>query len=179
MPLFRRRPADPVSRLMTAARLPTAGGPIPVRDVAMDVLGRNSRRAPAVLGVVEDLLAEGDDISWVALDFLEDLQNVASHGMDGLLTVSQLEPLCGPRTLAAWAMIDRFWSDVVAWCDANAVELESAQSLQVFEHPSLRSIMLPMFRTLTDGRLVGLSDVVRYERAVGLFMTESGPHSVA
>jgi hypothetical protein len=179
MPLFRRRPADPVSRLMTAARLPTAGGPIPVRDVAMDVLGRNSRRAPAVFAVVEELLSEGGDISWVALDFLEDLQNVASHGTDGLLTTSHVVPLCGPLTLAAWAMIDRFWSDVVVWCDANAVELESAQSLRVFEHPALRSIMLPLSRTLPDGRRVGLSEVVRYERAVGLFMTGSGPHSMA
>jgi hypothetical protein len=177
MQLFKRRPADPVSRLMTAARLPTAGGPIPVRDVAIDVLGRNSRRVPDVLAIVEELLAEGDDAGQVALDLLEDLQNAASHGTDGLLTTSHLLPLCGPLTLASWEMIDQFWSGVVAWCDANGVELESAESLRVIEHPALRSIMLPMSRTLPDGRRVSLSEVVRYEKAVRLSMTGSRPHS--
>jgi hypothetical protein len=146
---------------MAAARLPTAGGEIPVRDVVMQVIQRRRTRVAATLAVVEDLLMEESDSSRLALEFLEDLQNAASHRTEGLLTTEELLPLRGPRTVDAWESVDRFWIAVVAWCDESGVDLESSASLRAVEHPGLRSIMWPSYRSLSDGRRVGLSDVVR------------------
>ncbi|MFG2044963.1 hypothetical protein [Dactylosporangium sp. NPDC048998] len=176
MGLFKRQPPTPVKRLMAAAGLPTAGGEIPVHDVVMEVVRRSSQRIAATLVVVEDLLVEEGDMSRVALEFLEDLQNAASHGTDGLLTTEELLPLRGPRTVDGWESVDQFWATVVAWCDDNGVELESSASLRAVEHPGLRSIMWPSCRSLADGRRVGLSDVVLYEKATGASMAAFGHH---
>jgi hypothetical protein len=164
---------------MAAARLPTAGGEIPVRDIAMDVVRRSSGRVAATLAVVEDLLAEEGDAARVALDFLEDLQNAASHGTVELLTTEELLPLRGPRTVDGWEKVDQFWAAVVAWCDESGVELESSESLRAVEHPGLRSIMWPSCRSLVDGRRVRLSDVVHYENATGVTMAAFGYHPPA
>src|SRR4051812_21082802 len=102
MGLFERRPSSPVTRLMAAAGLPTAGGEMAVPAVVMEIAGRGRARAAATLDVAEDLLGEPGDATDVALDFIEDLQNVASHRVDGLLTAEELVPLRGPRTVAAW-----------------------------------------------------------------------------
>lgn len=154
---------------MAAAGLPTAGGEIPVRDVVMDVV-RRRKRAARVLAVVEELLAEEGDARRVALSFLEDLQNAASHGVAGLVTTQELLPLRGARTVASWETVERFWAAVVAWCDQTGVELESSESLRVIQHPELQSIIWPSCRSLTDGRRVGLPEVLRYEQAVGVPM---------
>jgi hypothetical protein len=164
---------------MAAAGLPTAGGEIPVRDVVMEVVRRHSGRVAATLAVVEDLLVEDDDASRVALEFLEDLQNAASHGVEDLLTTEELLPLRGPRTVGGWESMDRFWTAVVAWCDENGVELELSASLRAVENPGLRLIMSPTCRSLSDGRRVGLSEVVRYEMATGTPMTAFGHHPTA
>jgi hypothetical protein len=177
--LFKRRPPTPVKRLMAAAGLPTAGGEIPVRDVVMEVVRRRNGRIAATLAVVEDLLVEDDDASRVAMEFLEDLQNAASHGAEDLLTTEELLPLRGTRTVGGWESVDRFWTAVVAWCDETGVELESSASLRAVENPGLRLIMWPASRSLSDGRRVGLSDVVRYEMATGTPMTAFGHHSTA
>ena len=179
MGLFKRRPPTPVNRLMAAAGLPTAGGEIPVRDVAMEVVRRRSARVAATLAVVEDLLVEEGDASRVALEFLEDLQNAASHATEGLLTTEELLPLRGPRTVDGWELVDRFWAAVVAWCDQSGVELESSASLHAVEHPGLQLIMWPSCRSLSHGRRVGLSDVVRYEKATGTPMPAFGHHPKA
>lgn len=176
MGLFRRRTRTPVERLMAAAGLPTAGGEIPVRDIVMDVVRRGSGRVAAALDVVEELLAEQDDASRVGLEFLEYLQNAASHDAQGLLTIEELLPLRGPRTVDGWEAVDQFWAAVVAWCDQGGVELESSASLRAVEHPGLRSIMWPSCRSLADGRRVGLSDVLRYEKATGVSMAAFGHH---
>jgi hypothetical protein len=78
-----------------------------------------------------------------------------------------------------WELVDRFWAAVVAWCDESGVELESSASLRAVEHPGLRLIMWPSCRSLSDGRRVGLSDVVRYEKATGTPMAAFGHHSKA
>lgn len=90
MGLFKRRPRTGVERLMAAAGLPTTGGEIPVRDLVMEVVRHSSGRVAATLAVAEDLLVEEDDLARVALAFLEDLQNAASHGVQGLLTIEDL-----------------------------------------------------------------------------------------
>ncbi|MFC4147262.1 hypothetical protein ACFO0M_13490 [Micromonospora mangrovi] len=167
MGLFRRRPPTPVARLMAAARLPTAGGEIPVRDVVMQVVRRRSGRAAATLAVVEELLVQEGEAAQVAVEFLEDLQNAASHGTEGLVTTRELLPMRGPRTVDAWETVERFWAAVVAWCDETGVELRSSESLRVVEHEGLRAALWPSCRSLPDGRRVGLSEVLRYENAVG------------
>src|SRR4051812_8555913 len=110
MGLFKRRPRSPVTRLMAAAGLPTAGGEIDMSHVVMEVLRRSSGRVAAALAVVEDMLAEDGDASRVALEFLEDLQNAASHGVQGLVTTAELLPLRGPRTVDGWERVDQFWA---------------------------------------------------------------------
>ncbi|MDG6109885.1 hypothetical protein Daura_19270 [Dactylosporangium aurantiacum] len=178
MGLFKRRPATPVKRLMAAAGLPTAGGEIPVGDVVMEVARRGGGRAEAALAVVEELLGEGGDAARVATGFLEDLQNVASHGAQDLLTPAELRPLRGPRTVDGWDAVDRFWAGVVAWCVEQGVELEPGAPLRDISDPGLRSIMWLSCRSLPDGRRVSLADVVRYERATGTPMRVLGPHSI-
>jgi hypothetical protein len=165
--LFKRRPVSATIRLMAAARLPTAGGEIPVGDIALDVVRRQSGRAAASLAVVEELLAEEGDAPQVALSFLEALQNSASHGSPDLLTVDELLPLRGPLTVTGWEKLDRFWHGVALWCDENGVELEPAGPLRGVQSPQLRSITWPSSRSLADGRRVRLSDVLRYEKGVG------------
>ncbi|MEV0128559.1 hypothetical protein AB0H83_08830 [Dactylosporangium sp. NPDC050688] len=177
MGLFKRRPSTPVKRLMTAAGLPTAGGEIPVGDIVMDVARRSSGRVAATLTVVEELLGEGGDAARAATGFLEDLQNAVSHGAEDLLTTAELLPLRGPRTVDAWDSLDRFWADVVAWGDENGVELESSASLRDISHPGLRASLWLSYRSLPDGRRVGLADVVRYEMTTGMPMAVLGPHS--
>ncbi|MFG3604658.1 hypothetical protein [Micromonospora chersina] len=179
MGLFKRRPSTPVGRLMAAAGLPVAGGEIPVRDVVMDVVRRRSRRVTATLAVIEELLVEEGEASRIALDFLEGLQNAASHGTEGLFTTRELLSLRGPRTVEGWETVDHFWAAVVAWCDESGVELESSESLRVIEHPELRSIMWPSCRSLADGRRIGLNEVVLYEKAVGAPMAGFRRHPTA
>jgi hypothetical protein len=161
---------------MAAAGLPTAGGEIPVGDVVMEVVRRSSGRVAATLAVVEDLLVEEGNVSRGALEFLEDLQNAASHGTEGFLTTGELLPLRGPRTVDGWESVDLFWAAVVAWCDESGVELDSSASLRAVEHPGLRSVLWPSCRSLADGRRVGLSDVLLYEKATGATMANFGHH---
>jgi hypothetical protein len=175
--LFKRRPPSPVKRLMAAAGLPTAGGEIGMPHVVMEVVRRINGRVAATLAVVENMLAEEGDASRFAVEFLEDLQNAASHGMPGLVTTEELLPLRGPRTVDGWERVDQFWAAVVVWCDENGVELNSSESLRTVEHPGLRLIMWPSCRSLADGRRVGLSEVVRYERATGVPMAAFGYHT--
>jgi len=165
--LFKRRSVSPVIQLMAAARLPTGGGEIPLRDIALEVVRRDSGRVAACLQVVEELLAQEGEASPVALKFLEALQNAASHGVRDLLTLDELLPLRGPWTVIGWQTVERFWQGVVIWCDENGVELESSKSLGDVQNPQLRSIMWPSCRSLADGRRVSLSHVLRYEKAVG------------
>jgi hypothetical protein len=145
-----------------------------VRAVVMEVAGRSQARARAVLAVVEDLLGEDGDAARVAADFLEDLQNVASHLIEGMITSEALLPLCGPRTVAVWLSVDRFWNDVVAWCDENGVDLKSSESLRAIQNSELRLHMWPSSRTLADGRRVGMAQAIRYEKATGIFMAVGG-----
>lgn len=171
MGLFKRRQRAPVERLMAAIGLPTAGGELPVRTIVMEVATRSQARAGAALAVVEDLLGMRDDAVQVALDFLEDLQNVASHRLEGLITAELLLPLRGPRTVTAWQSVDRFWSDVAAWCDQNDIELKSSASLHTIENSQLRLHMWSSYRSLPDHRRVGLAHAIRYEKATGNALT--------
>jgi hypothetical protein len=67
--------------------------------------------------------------------------------------------------------VDRFWADVVAWCDQNGMELGSSTSLDAITNPELRLHMWPSYRSLPDSRRVGLTHAVRYEKATGRSMT--------
>ncbi|WP_238013416.1 hypothetical protein KZZ52_23815 [Dactylosporangium sp. AC04546] len=176
MGLFSRRPLTPVERLMKAAKLPIAGGELPLDDIAPEVVRRPGKPAAAVLAVVEELLA---DAPQVAVSFLEDVQNIASHGADELLGVEDLLPLRGPRTVEAWETVDRFWAKVVAWCDENGVELEREDTLRAVSNPALLAQLRLTYRRLGDGRRVGLADVLRYEQATGEPMAVLGFHAQA
>ncbi len=176
MGLFKRRVLPPVERLMAATGLPTGGGPIPIPAVVMELVERERRRTAKVLAVAEDLLGEReDDGHSTAVDFIEALQNTLSHGSPGILTAAEVLPLRGPRTVAAWEAIDRYWASVVDWCDANAVDLESGASLDVVEHQGLRAILWPTCRRLPDGRRIDASHVLQYQKATGVPLTVPEP----
>ncbi|MEU8004412.1 hypothetical protein AB0B66_24920 [Catellatospora sp. NPDC049111] len=170
MGLFKRRPLPPVLRLMAAAGLPTAGGEIKMPAIAMEVARRDGNRAAACLRVVEDLLAEQGDGPHTALKFLEALQNTTSHGVPELLTAEELLPLRGPLTVAGWAQVERFWNAVIVWCEQNDVDLHKSAPFRTVENQRLRSIVWPSGRTLADGRVVTIAQVVLYEKAVGATM---------
>jgi hypothetical protein len=162
---------------MAAAGLPLAGGEIPVQAIVMEVTRRSSGRVAMTLAVVEDLLAEDGNASRAALEFLEGLQNAASHRTGGLLATEELLPLRGHRTVDGWEAVDRFWAAAVTWCDESGVDLESTATLHAVENPGLRLIMWPSCRSLADGRRARLSDVVRYEKATGESMAAFGHHT--
>lgn len=175
MGLFKRRALPPVERLMAAAGLPTGGGPVPMLDIVMDLVQREQGRIAAVLAVAEDLLAGPADARHAAVDFIEALQNTLSHGSKGMLSAADVLPLRGPRTVASWEATDRYWATVVDWCDANAVELESGESLDVIDHQGLRTIMWPTCRRLPDGRRIDVSHVMQYQNATGVPLRASDP----
>ncbi|MEV4417205.1 hypothetical protein [Catellatospora sp. NPDC049609] len=170
MKLFKRRPLPPVMRLMAAAGLPTAGGEIRLPDLAMEAAHRDNDRVAACLSVVEDLLAEEGDGPHVALKFLEVLQNAASHGVPELVTTEELLPLRGPRTVDAWAQVERFWQATATWCDENGVDLRAGDAIRAVQNRRLRTIVWTSGRTLPDGRVVDLAHVLQYELAVGVPM---------
>lgn len=176
MGLFTRRVLPPVERLMAAAGLPTGGGPVPMLDIVMDLVQRGPGRIAAVLDAAEDLLGGPADAQHAAVDFIEALQNTLSHGSDGMPTAAEVLPLRGPRTVASWEAVDRYWATVVDWCDATATELESAESLDVVNHRGLRTIIWPTCRRLPDGRRIDMSHVLLYQQATGEPMVASGPH---
>ena len=80
--LYEQRQGDPTPRRKIFALTSALGPP-----------SRSRARAGAVLAVVEDLLGEHGDAARVAVDLLEDLQNVASHRIEGLITPEALLPL--------------------------------------------------------------------------------------
>ncbi len=138
--------------------------------IAMEVARRDNGRAAACLRVVEDLLAEQGDGPLTALKFLEALQNTTSHGVVGLFTTEDLLPLRGPRTVAGWMQVERFWQAVVTWCDQDSIDLHASAPIRTIENRRLQSIVWPSGRTLADGRMVDIAHVLQYELAVGASM---------
>lgn len=127
---------------------------------------RSAAKAEATLAVAEELLeqAANDD---VVLSFLEDLQNVTSHGMPQFYSQPEISAWLGPRSATCWASLAAFWQDVANWCETNSVQLHSNEDILAVENEELRRLVWTTNRSLPSGLRVNLAAVVRYERAGG------------
>jgi hypothetical protein len=116
----------------------------------------------AVLAVVEQVLGQGtdDEITIVRNGLLETLQNIVSH-RDVPLSGEAFLPLLGPRGAAEWHDLNETWLLAAATRpDGGAVTVEDYLRVQ---DPDIRRHLQASRRELTDGRMIGLSDVFAYE----------------
>ena len=118
----------------------------------------------ATFAIVEDVLATGSghEVSVVRNGFLETLQNIVSH-RDVPLTGSDFLSLLGPRSAVEWHELNETWLlAAAARPDGGAVSLDDYLNVA---DPDLRRHLQANRRELTDGRLIGVSDVLAYEQS--------------
>ncbi|MER7669349.1 hypothetical protein ABTY61_12880 [Kitasatospora sp. NPDC096128] len=136
------------------------------RQVAFRVARRDHGGAAEVLAFVEELLA--DEAEYVfAVTFLEDVQNLVSHGLDTFRSPEETRLLLGPRSAACWDTVAGFWAEVADWRATNGKPLDSSAAMLSAENEQLQLLLWTSNRTLPGGEKLGLADVVRYEKAVG------------
>jgi hypothetical protein len=163
-----RRRRTPVQRLVTAAGLDSHG--TSDREAcgaaAFRIVRRDAGTTAMVLAVAEDLVTDevSYDIVWA---FLEDVQNLVSHPVDGFYSPPEIEALLGSRCAVLWRSIDAFWARAARWCEQNGVPLKSSQELLSVQNEQLRGILWPGNRTLPGGSCIGLAGVLGYEKAGG------------
>jgi len=134
------------------------------REVAFHAAKREATAIEATLATAEELLSDEANYPFV-LAFLEDLQNLVSHGLKTLVTPEQVTALLGPNSLACWTTLTQYWMAVAAWCGKAEVALESNERLLNVENEQLRTLLWTNNRTLPTGEKLGLAHVVGYEKA--------------
>jgi hypothetical protein len=166
---WRRRAPSRSSRLLAAAGLDRKSmSDATELTVCREAAYQAAKRETAVLGktlaAVEELLIDKADYEF-ALAFLEDLQNVVSHGLATFVTSSQTAALLGPKSLVCWTSLAEFWTSVADWCDDAGLPPDSNERLLNIENEQLRTLLWTCNRTLPTGQKLGLAHVVRYEKA--------------
>lgn len=134
------------------------------RGVAYHAAQRETASIEGILATAEELLLDQANHQFV-LAFLEDLQNLVSHGLEAFVTPDRITSLLGPGSLACWTSVAQFWTQVAAWCDRAGVALESNEGFLAIENEHLRTLFWTSGRTLPTGRVLELAHVVRYEKA--------------
>ncbi len=130
--------------------------------VELVAAGRTADVAPT-FAIVEEVLTRGSahEVSVVRNGFLETLQNIVSH-RDVPLTGADFLPLLGPRSEAEWHELNEVWLLAAASRpEGGAVTVD--EYLAVGD-PDLRRHLQANRRELTDGRMIGVSDVLAYEQ---------------
>ncbi|MEU8922398.1 hypothetical protein AB0D10_15890 [Kitasatospora sp. NPDC048545] len=168
---WRRRPAGRTRRLLdlagVGARSVDADEDLDVcRQVAYRVARRDHGATAEVLAVVEELLADESEYRFV-VTFLENLQNLVSHGLDAFRSTEEVRPLLGPRSTVCWDAVSGFWAAVADWRVGTGVPPVPAAPLLGVENEDLRVLLWTTNRSLATGGKVGLADAVRYEKATG------------
>ncbi|MBP0448780.1 hypothetical protein J5Y04_04380 [Kitasatospora sp. RG8] len=168
---WRRRPAGRSRRLLDMAAVEPgtvdATDELDVcRQVAFRVARRDHGATAEVLAVVEELLADETEYEFV-VTFLENLQNVVSHGLDTFRSPDEIRLLLGPRSAVCWDTVTGFWAAVADWRLRTGVSLEPVAPLLDVENEQLRTLLWTANRTLATGEKLGIADAVRYEKAVG------------
>jgi hypothetical protein len=134
------------------------------------LIGRDEVTEPTdVISVAETLIAEGDRavMNLVALGLLEDLQNITSHP-DAAATTDMVARLLPQRCAAVWRNIDDLWSAVAEEVRVTGSERTmDASRYRRISSPVLRRFMQGTYRTMTDGTMIGVADVLRYEARHG------------
>jgi hypothetical protein len=156
----------PSFRLVEAEELSELGRYAVLGEVAhhlVDLVARGeTAEVVGVLAVVEQILAEGtgDEVTVVRNGLLETLQNIVSH-RDVPLSGEAFLPLLGPRGTTAWHDLNETWLlAAAARPDGGAVTVDDYLQVQ---DPDIRRHLQSSRRELTDGRMIGLSDVLAYE----------------
>jgi hypothetical protein len=121
---------------------------------------------PMVGKVAEKLLAEEANYDLV-LALVENLQNLASHGLEQVRTAEEIRAVLGPRCLVVWEAVEQFWAAVAEWRRGTGEPLRSNVDILAVENEQLRASMWTSNRSLGDDTRVGLSEAVRYEKAGG------------
>jgi hypothetical protein len=170
MPWSRKQPSA-AEQLSAAAGLPdrSADGlahTAVAQAAAFRAGHREAGTAEAALAVVEELIIADANYDLV-LAFVEDLQNLASHGLDGFLTAEEVVPLLGPRAAVCWTTVGDFWERVRVWSLANLPPLEPIAPILAVQNEDLRTMLWTSNRSLPDGEKLGLAHAVRYEKAGG------------
>ncbi|MFJ9953359.1 hypothetical protein [Kitasatospora sp. NPDC091207] len=168
---WRRRQTGRSQRLLELAGVkPGSVDDISDLDVCRQVAFRAARRdcgaTAEVLVVVEDLLKDEAEYEFV-VTLLENLQNLASHGLDTFRSPDEMRLLLGPRSMICWDTVTGFWAAVADWRVGTGAPLESAAALLGVQDESLRMLLWTTNRTLSTGEKLGIADAVRYEKAVG------------
>ncbi|MQS15859.1 hypothetical protein F7Q99_27245 [Streptomyces kaniharaensis] len=136
------------------------------RQVAFRVARRDHGATAEVLAVVEELLMDEAEYGFV-VTFLENLQNLVSHGLDTLRSTEEIRLLLGPRSAICWDTVTGFWAAVADWRVHTGVPLKPAAPLLGAQNEHLRMLLWTANRTLSTGEKLGIADAVRYEKAVG------------
>ncbi|WP_030276737.1 hypothetical protein [Streptomyces sp. NRRL B-24484] len=168
---WRRRPVGRSRRLLDLVGLrPGAVDDTDDLEVGRQVAVRAARRdhgsTAEVLAVVEELLDDEAEYAFV-VGLLENLQNLASHGLDAFRPAGELSRLLGPRAAICWDTLTGFWTAVADWRVGAGEPLGEAGPLLAVENEHLRTLLWTANRSLPTGGKIGLADAVRYEKAVG------------
>lgn len=168
---WRRRPVGRSRRLLDIAGL----GPGSVdstddlevcRQVAFRAAQRDLAATAELLTVVEELLEDEAEYEFV-IAFLENLQNLVSHGLDTLRPSDEVQALLGPGSAVCWDTVSGFWAAVADWRLRTGEPLESSAQILGVQNEQLRMLLWTANRTLATGEKLGIADAVRYEKAVG------------
>jgi hypothetical protein len=127
--------------------------------------GRDLEEVGWLLAQVERVLAEGDAdaVELVSLGLLEPLRNIVSHD-DVALAADELASVLGPDATEVWHENEELWESAAQWCHRGArVELTDYDKVT---NPELRRYLQAHKRRMSDGVLIGASDVVSYQRQV-------------
>ncbi|MFJ4795785.1 hypothetical protein [Kitasatospora purpeofusca] len=161
-------------------RRPTAPLPAPddtgdelhlARWIAYRAAQRDHPSTAEILAVGEEALVDEAGYAF-AVRVLENLQNLTSHGLDEFRSPEDIRPLLGPRSAICWDALTGFWNDVADWRRHNGAPLKSSAPLLAVENEELRLLLWTSNRTLPTGEKLGITDVVRYEKAVGASLPE-------
>ena len=129
---------------------------------------------PMVGKVAEKLLAEEANHDLVQA-LVENLQNLASHGLEQLRTAEEIRAVLGPRCLAVWETVEEFWAAVVEWRRGTGEPLRSNADILSVENEQLRANLWTSNRSLGDGTRVGTSEALLFEKAGGAEISNRGP----
>ncbi|MCX7621867.1 MAG: hypothetical protein N2037_13610 [Acidimicrobiales bacterium] len=120
---------------------------------------------PGVFGIVEEILAEGDQeaVYLIRMGLLESLLNICSHD-DVAVDAGDFELLLGAAAREEWRSLSALWERAGARRQVLPRFTES-EYLNI-KDPNLKLYFRTTKRKLADGTLVTAADVVRYENYV-------------
>jgi hypothetical protein len=160
-------PAEQLFRAAGGDRRSIGGGDTALcQAAAFRAAERSASTAEPTLAVAENLLEQAANYHEV-VSFLEDLQNVTSHGMSRFYSQTEISAWLGPRSATCWASLTAFWQDVANWCEANSVQMQNSEEILTVENEDLRQLLWTTNRSLPSGLRVNLAAALSYELAGG------------